>query len=154
MRGRRNELSDVWRNVRRAPGDGCWPWTATFNRDGYGLFSVDGVYRVAHRVAWEVTNGPVQAGLSVLHHCDNRACIRPSHLFLGTPADNSADMVAKGRQTCGARQVHAKLTDDHVRAIRSLHAAGHSQRDLAFLFNITQPNVGYIVRGDTWRQVA
>lgn len=79
-------------------GDGCWEWQASSRNDrGYGAILVECRPRMAHRVAWEVWNGPIPDGLNVLHRCDNRRCIRPDHLFLGTHLDNMQDAVTKER---------------------------------------------------------
>jgi hypothetical protein len=83
---------------------GCWEWTGTRNRFGYGLICVGTWYAGhittvgAHRLQWERHNGPAPKGQHVMHRCDNRLCINPGHLRLGTPADNIHDMMAKGRQ--------------------------------------------------------
>ena len=76
--------------------------------------------RQAHRVAWELTNGEVENGLYVCHHCDNIMCVNPNHLFLGTQQDNMDDMVAKGRsmKLAGEKNPHAKLTVAEVLSIR------------------------------------
>lgn len=84
----------------------CWLWKGPLSVLGYGRLVVPGGHRgdpkvYAHRLSWEVANGPIPKGMCVLHRCDNPPCIRPSHLFLGTRADNSADMVAKGRSLRG-----------------------------------------------------
>lgn len=85
-----------WAKVDK--GDGCWEWTGGRANRGYGhVEPVRGQNRSAHRVSWELTNGPIPDGLWVLHRCDNPPCVRPSHLFLGTHADNMRDMEAKGR---------------------------------------------------------
>ena len=91
-----------WSKVNKT--DGCWLWTGYRFHAGYGGFHESQpkrTVRLAHRVAWELTNGLIPDGLHVCHTCDNRSCVRPDHLFLGTNADNVADKVAKGRQAKG-----------------------------------------------------
>lgn len=86
-----------WEKVRKSPEpDGCWEWTASKFRNGYGSFVVLGERR-AHRVSWEIHNGPIPDGLWVLHKCDNPSCVRPDHLFLGDRRTNMLDCVSKGR---------------------------------------------------------
>jgi len=78
--------------------EGCWVWRGAHDGDGYGLIRVDGILRRAARVAWELAFGPIPAGLSILHACDNPPCIRPAHLMLGTQLANVRDAFAKGRR--------------------------------------------------------
>lgn len=110
-----------------------------------------------HRVAWEIANGrKLRPGECVLHRCDVRLCAEPSHLWVGTLADNNADKVAKGRNVAiprpGERNPQARLTATQVRSARERYAAGSvSQDELAAELGVTQSNVSMIVAGQTWR---
>lgn len=96
-------IARFWAKVDRSGGpDACWPWTACVGPHGYGLFqSRSRTTSRAHRVAYAMTHGNFDARLFVCHRCDNPPCCNPAHLWLGTTADNVADMVAKGRQATG-----------------------------------------------------
>ena len=142
-----------WRRVRKYHG-GCWIWKRATDTYGYGWLRWRGRVTRAHRVAWEIKHGEIPKGVCILHHCDNPPCVRPSHLFRGTRADNRADTVAKGRQAIGENN-HAKLTWRQVRELRRLHATGAwSGRALGRLFGIGATTAHGILRGRWWRENA
>lgn len=118
--------------------------------NGYGQIHLNGKTAYAHRVAYELANGPIEDGLYVLHSCDNRKCVNPSHLSLGTFDDNMADMVSKSRQAHGEKNSHAKLTASQVLEIRS--AIGTHQ-EIGKLYGVSQPLVTMIRTGRIWRNV-
>lgn len=151
---RPNAREDIWRLIRKGGTDECWEWQGTIDEDGYGRLSIAAKPRLAHRIAFELGQGRSAAGMLVCHRCDNRRCCNPAHLFLGTPADNLQDAATKGRMPRGEQNAKAVLTEDAVREIRALAAAGMPQRAIARRFEITQPNVGFICRRETWRHVA
>lgn len=86
----------------------CWEWVASGDSDGYGQLMVGKRMKKAHRVAWELANGPIPDGSFVCHHCDNPSCVRPSHLFLGSNSENMRDMVRKGRLNGGIERLRLR----------------------------------------------
>lgn len=132
---------------------GCWEWQHKFDPvGGYGLVQCDGKEFRCHRVSFEIFNGSIPSGMKVLHHCDNRPCIRPDHLFCGTDADNVADMDAKGRRYIlrGQENGMAKLTDAEVLAIRRAVESGVS---LAQKYDVSPSLISLIRLGKVWRHV-
>lgn len=140
-----------WPNVEK--GDGCWNWTGARIPSGYGSIGIQGTQVGAHRVAYELEVGAIPEGMFVCHHCDNKQCVRPDHLYLGTPKKNSEDAVARGRMVLRERHPNSKLTEAQVREIRSGVAAGQTQTSFAKRFNVSARAVQFVVRGATWRGV-
>jgi hypothetical protein len=146
------------------PNSGCYLWTGGINKHGYGNFSIAGRCYHAQRIAYELYRGPIPDRMQACHRCDNRACVNPDHIFLGTHADNSADMVAKGRSLKGDRSsMHlypesrqagekchlAKLTWPIVREIRRSKL---STQALADRLCVTYQTVRCVRKGFTWKE--
>jgi HNH endonuclease len=158
MIGRPQESLDsrFWRQVAMQPG--CWLWRGACVYSGYGRLpwgTTTAGKRVrknllAHRVSWEINYGPIPPGLLVLHRCDTPACVRPSHLFLGTHADNVADKVAKGRHSHGGTHGRRKLNEKNVRAI--LRAKG-TQASIAKRYGVSQSHVSVLLARKAWARV-
>lgn len=132
--------------------DLCWEWRGQLNDSGYGLFRINGEVIRAHRYAYELENGSIPSDLFVLHRCDNRACCRPSHLFLGTNKDNVDDMVKKGRQNRGEKNANAILDWGKVREIRTRIGNGEIRRALAEEYSVSYATICMIAENKTWRE--
>ena len=170
-----------WSKVDRSHGpDACWNWTTSVFSSGYGQFKVIDRNLRSNRVAWELTHGPIPDGMSVLHRCDNRRCVNPAHLWLGTHKDNMRDMTEKERAATGDRngsRLHpdrlvrgdshparthpetrqgerngsARLTADQVRAIRMCYATGkESFRTLSLEYGVSKQTIARIIRRKNW----
>lgn len=133
---------------------GCWQWTGARNVHGYGVTRCMGERAMAHRVAYMLEHGKISDGLFVCHRCDNRLCVNPDHLFLGTHADNQRDKVSKGRQHRPLGNLHPnhKVNDADLESIRAKHRSGQRQVDLAREYGVTQTTISKIVTGS--RKVA
>ena len=134
---------------------GCWWWEGVVGSTGYGEFKYDRQLWATHRLSWTMFIGPIPDDLWVLHHCDNRACVNPKHLWLGTPADNMADMARKNRKVVriGEDSHFAKLSESEVLEIRALHHLGLSSSELAAKFNVCSSCVRHIVLRNSWKHL-
>lgn len=133
---------------------GCHEWQGGRFTDGYGNFIIDGGNKVATRWLWEQMNGPIPDGIQVRHKCDNPPCVNMDHLELGTPLENSRDMVERGRGVIGERSHTAKLTAEDVGEIRALVAAGgQTKTAIARAYGTTRQNVTHIVNSFSWKHL-
>jgi hypothetical protein len=136
--------------VDKTDGDACWNWLGVIRRDGYGKFNVNNTTRLAaHRVSYMLFVGPIPQGQWVLHRCDNRSCVRPDHLFVGTHADNMKDKSAKGRAT--TKYAPTKINMQIASDIRALLSNGTSKYEIERRYGLSRPTIRKIERNEIWR---
>lgn len=133
--------------------DRCWEWRGP-TMSGYGYLTQDGETVLAHRALYRMAYGPIPDDLLVRHKCDNRLCVNPRHLLLGSTIDNVRDMDARGRRAIGGRHGCAKLTEDAVREIRQCHGNGESAMSLGRRYGVSNSTIGLIVHRRLWKHVA
>lgn len=140
-----------WERIEKS--DGCWNWTAAKSKAGYGQIRSKGITYYAHRLMWEELYGKIPKGYYICHHCDNPACVRPEHLFLGTSKDNHQDCMRKGRDNIGERNGWSKLTADEVLAIRRLWYGRIPTRLIAQMFGVGTNTVYCAGTYRSWRHL-
>lgn len=151
-----------WSKAKKGPT--CWLWQGNKN-NGYGVFYFKGKPISAHRFSYELANGPIPTGLRVIHQCNEKSCINPAHLFLGTQGDNLRDAISKGRWRPGCHRGEqigtSKLTAEQVREIKRLYRGDkrlHPNRELSLAevgerFNVSGSTVHLIITGKRWSHV-
>ncbi len=161
LRGRREDLKTRFDKYWAGePNSGCWLWTGTSDRAGYGQINVDGKNRIATHIALSFQGIDVPKGMFACHKCDVPACVNPAHLFVGTPRENMQDAAAKGRWSAppilrGQNQPKAKLTDDAVRQMRQEYATGTtSTPKLSRRYGLSQASIHAVISGKTWAHVS
>ena len=145
-----------WSKVSIGPKEHCWPWTGKAKVRDYAQIEIDYKNYLAHRIAYELTHGPLPPGIRILHKCDNPPCCNPSHLFPGTQHDNAIDARDKGRLyvTYGAACHFAKQSPEQVEEIRKSYIPYKTTRKmLATKFGISMSLVEKIVYGEAWRHL-
>ena len=135
----------------------CWLWFGAKNHYGYGKIRNNYKSIGAHRVSYILNIGEIPNGMDVLHKCDNRLCVNPNHLFLGTQADNMKDMFAKGRNKTipskGSTNGNSKLIEKDIPIIKILRANGDSYNSIAKKFNVSKFVIREICIGNSWRHI-
>lgn len=164
------QAAHFWSCVKTAEADECWEWTKCLS-NGYGLIRFKGHDYKAHRVSYTLSVGAIPAGLCVCHRCDNKKCCNPSHLFVGTYADNVHDMCSKGRQRSapperrwfrlfpervphGINHYNAKLDPEIVRQMRAMRESGAYFHQIAAKFGVNKITAHDVVHRRTWRHVS
>ena len=152
-----------WNKVNKKGPDDCWEWTASI-RNGYGAFKLNGKVVDAHRIVWTFTKGSIPKEICVCHHCDNKLCVNPKHLFLGTKGDNNRDMFFKGRGKIpspefiskamqGIGNPNCRLLPKEVLKIRELCDLGISSKILAKKYNVDPAHIRHIAQRRKWKHI-
>lgn len=147
---RANTIAAFEEQIVPEPMSGCWLWTGTLHRDGYGQIRIAGITERAHRLSYQLHCGEVPTGLGVLHHCDVRCCVNPAHLYAGTTQENNADRTRRDRLPRGEANASSRLTAEAVRQIRR---SSETHTDLAARFGVSRVTVANVRSGKVWGHV-
>lgn len=151
IRNQADLIKELFARADRSGGPkSCWNWKLSCNK-GYGQFNFNGM-KLVHRLIWCAIHGRPPIGMCVCHKCDNRKCINPAHLFLGTQQDNLEDMLSKGRNAKGAMLPNTVLTPRQVRYIRKQYKRGRGSL-LANQFGVNANTIYDVVKLRTWSYV-
>jgi len=153
------KLDKFWGKVKVVEdAKSCWEWQGSRDKDGYGRIGVSRkdfkkTFK-AHRLSWELQNGPIPPENCICHRCDNPPCVRPDHLELGTVYDNNHDKEKKNRQVRGEKNGMKKLTEREINEIRRVYDHGKlNQTELAEIFGVSQSAISKIIRMQRWTHV-
>lgn len=151
-------MDRFWAKVNKEPGQGptgtCWLWTAAIDTNGYGAYKIGARKRNAHRVAYELINGPIDRHLDVRHTCDVRLCCNPEHLVRGTRLQNVQDAMDRDRNPKGETNGNSKFSEKQARAVKELLAGGAKCVTIANLVGCSPETIGLIKNGKTWKHVS
>lgn len=142
-----------WVNPESTNASICWLWEGATNANGYGKLMFRQTSWLAHRASYTVFIEPIPDGLEILHKCDNRPCVNPAHLFLGTQPENIKDAVNKDRHARGIRHASSRLMDADIIRIRDLYEKGITAKELSMLYHVKQPHIYNIVNRKKWKHI-
>lgn len=149
-------IKKFFERIEKRP-NGCWIWIGSLDTKHYGRIKHLGKSTKAHRVAWQIYRGEIPNEMAVCHNCpngDNPSCVNPSHLFLGTRAENTKDAMIKGSLCHGSKCHKAKLNENDVALIRTMFRTNTATRiELAKRFGVSAVSISYIINGKTWKHV-
>jgi len=149
----RVSLEESFERFAQKTPQGCWLWQARCKkRGGYGILRRGTKEYLAHRISWQIQNGPIPKGMMVCHRCDVPACVNPAHLFLGTALDNNRDRALKGRSSsrAGESAPCSKLT---AQAVLDIRASLMSSRQLALRYGVGEGAISRVKSGRTWKHI-
>ena len=155
-------IERFWKHVEKTDDASCWNYTGYILNSGYGHFVIGKKRIRAHRLSWLINNGEIPEGMLICHTCDNRKCVNPKHLFIGTNKDNALDREEKGRGAhnntkpqYGEKNGLSKLTRFKVDEILELYKeSGCTQQALADEFNVSRSTISHITTGRIWKEVS
>lgn len=137
-----------WMQIKSSKND-CWEY-ASHRAGPYRQNLVHGKMLLAHRYSYELHFGPIPDGVYVCHHCDNPKCVRPDHLFVGTPQDNQDDAIRKRRTSAGSKNSQARLSEDDIKQVFVMRRNGMLQKEIAVHFGTGSHYIGAILNGKVW----
>ncbi len=145
------DVERFWSKVKRTNSEECWEWIGTKEKDGYGVFKIKRKTYKSHRISWLISKKESIENKLVCHSCDNRGCVNPGHLWLGTNKENVEDMVRKNRQRQGENHSNVKLSEKNIKEILDLYKSGYKQVDLCSKFGIGHAQLSRILSGEAWK---
>ena len=141
-----SDIKRFWDKVEVLSSDECWEWQASIRNSGYGRMWLDGHNPSAHRISWTIHHGPIPPNLNVLHKCNNKLCVNPDHLYLGTQGDNNMDMYRRSNLPKAGRV--SMFSKDDLDDIKKLRSSGMTHQKIADIYRCSRTHILHIVNGN------